>query len=107
MRGTDVGRICANGRFILQRKVKLYGLPDMIIPKLKRIKVSSEQELRNWLAKNSEHKQEVMIVTCNKKSRDKHVGSERVRDALSENGWVAGQSYTLDGNLVGHVVSYT
>jgi hypothetical protein len=79
----------------------------MIIPKLKRIKVSSEHELRNWLAKNSEQKQEVMIVTCNKKSRDKHISCDLVRDALDENGWAAGQSYTLDGNLVGHVVSYT
>lgn len=79
----------------------------MIIPKLKRIKVSSAQELRNWLAKNSEREQEVMIVTCNKKSRDKHISSDQVRDALCENGWAAGQSYTLDGNLVGHVGSHT
>ena len=79
----------------------------MIIPKLKRVKVSSELELRNWLAKNSEQRQEVMIVNCNKKSRDKHISSDQVRDALGENGWSAGQSYTLDGNLVGHVVSNT
>ncbi|SMX42420.1 hypothetical protein [Actibacterium lipolyticum] len=79
----------------------------MIIPKLKRVKVSSELELRNWLNKNSEQQQEVMIVTCNKKSRDKHISSDQVRDALSENGWTAGQSYTLDGNLVGHVASHT
>lgn len=79
----------------------------MIIPKLKRIKVSSEQELRNWLARNSGHKQEVMIVTCNKKSRDKHISSNQVREALDENGWTSGQNYTLDGNLVGHVVSNT
>lgn len=78
----------------------------MIIPKLKRIKVSSDEELRNWLTKNYEHEQEVMIVTCNKKSRDKHVSNDQVRAALSENGWTAGQSYTLDGNLVGHVVSH-
>ncbi|MCF2904456.1 hypothetical protein L0666_05615 [Octadecabacter sp. CECT 8868] len=79
----------------------------MIIPKLKRIKVSSELELRNWLAKNSEQQQEVMIVTCNKKSHDKHISGDQVRDALSEKGWAAGQSYTLDGNLVGYVVSHT
>ncbi len=78
----------------------------MIIPKLKRVKVSSVPELRNWLAKNSEQRQEVMIVTCNKKSRDKHISSDQVQEALSENGWAAGQSYTLDGNLVGHVVSH-
>ena len=78
----------------------------MIIPKLKRIKVSSEQELRNWLARNSEHEQEVMIVTCNKKSREKHVSGGQLRSALGDHGWTAGTSYTLVGNLVGHVVSH-
>jgi hypothetical protein len=58
----------------------------MPIPKLRRIKVSSEQELWNWLAKNSDHEQEVMLVTCSKKSRDKFVSSERLRYALSEHG---------------------
>ncbi|AXI45583.1 hypothetical protein C1J03_05755 [Sulfitobacter sp. SK012] len=77
-----------------------------MIPKLRRIKISSVQELKNWLAKNSKLEQEVMIVTCNKQSRDKHVSSDQVRDALSANGWTAGQSYTLDGNLVGHVASH-
>jgi len=79
----------------------------MIIPKLKRIKVSSEQELRSWLAKNSEREQEVMIITCNKKSRDKHLSRDQVRCALNEHGWAAGQSYTLGGNLVGQVVNHT
>lgn len=79
----------------------------MPIPKMKRIKVSTEQELRNFLAENSGHQQEVMIVTCNAKSPDKHISSERVRDAVRENGWNRGRSYTLDGNLVGHIVSHT
>ncbi|MEO1189232.1 MAG: hypothetical protein AAFW60_09165 [Pseudomonadota bacterium] len=92
-------------RLYHERTARFTGLRVMIIPKLKRIKVSSEQELRNWLAKNSERKQEVMIVTCNAKSRDKHISSDKVRDTLGEVGWVAGRSYTLDGNLVGHVIS--
>lgn len=79
----------------------------MNIPNLKRIKVSSEQELRNWLTKNTELKQDVMIVACNAKSRDKHITSIQVRDVLSENGWASGLSYTLAGDLVGHVASYT
>ncbi|KLN61702.1 hypothetical protein WH96_05105 [Kiloniella spongiae] len=79
----------------------------MNIPKLKRIKVLSEQELRNWLGKNSEQEQEVMIITCNKKSRDKYLSRDQVRSALNEHGWTAGQSYTLNGNLIGHVVSHT
>ena len=78
----------------------------MNLPKLKRIKVSSEKELRQWFAKNSEHGQEVMIITCNKKSRDKYVSGDQVRAAVREYGWAAGRSYTLVGNLEGHVVSY-
>ena len=78
----------------------------MIIPKLKRIKVSTEQELRRWLRKNSERPQEVMIVTCTKKSPDKHISSDQVRRAAGGSGWAAGRSYTLDGDLVGHVVRH-
>lgn len=77
----------------------------MLIPKLKRIKVSSEQELRNWLVKNSDQRQDVMIVTCDKKSREKHVNSGQVKKVLNEFGWAYGQSYTLTGNLLGHVAS--
>ncbi len=77
----------------------------MTIPKLKRVKISSELDLRTWLAKNSELRQEVMIVTCNKSSPDKYVSSDQVRNVLGESGWAAGRRYTLDGNLVGHVVS--
>lgn len=75
-------------------------------PNVKRIKVSTEQELRNFLAKESGPCQEVMIVTCNAGSRDKHIGSEQVRSAAREHGWTPGRSYTLDGNLVGHVISH-
>ncbi|MGD1886846.1 MAG: hypothetical protein ACFB01_06945 [Cohaesibacteraceae bacterium] len=75
----------------------------MIIPKLKRVKVSTEPELRNWLRKNSVLSHDVMIVTCNKKSQDKHISSEQVRFALDEAGWTAGRSYTLEGNLDGHI----
>ena len=79
----------------------------MTISKLKRIKVSTVQELRAWLRKSSEHQQQVMIVTCNKKSRDKYISSIQVRDAAREHGWNAGRSYSLDGNLMGHVLSNT
>ena len=48
-----------------------------------------------------------MIVTCNKKSRDKYISSIQVRDAAREHGWNAGRSYSLDGNLMGHVLSNT
>jgi len=74
----------------------------MTAPSLKRVKVSSEQELRIWLIK-AVNKAEVMLVTCGKKSPDKYISSAQVRLALSDHGWTAGQSYTLNGNLVGHV----
>ncbi len=79
----------------------------MIIPKLKRIKVSTEQDLRNWLAKNAAHSQDVMIVTCDKSSPKKYVSRAQVHDALNAHGWTSGQSYTLVGNLVGHVARHT
>ena len=79
----------------------------MIIPKLKRIKVSTVQELRSWLTKNSSKPQDVMIVTCNKRSQTKHIHSQQVRDIARETGWNSGRSYTLDGNLSGHIVSKT
>jgi hypothetical protein len=74
----------------------------MTVPRLKRIRVSSEQELDNWLAKNSEMG-EVLLVTCGKKSLEKFISSEQVRATLGLHGWTAGSSYTLKGNLVGHV----
>ena len=80
------------------------GTRDMAIPKLKRIKVSTETELRNWLGRNAGQGQEVMIVTCNRTSRHKYISSHLVREAVLESGWRPGRSYTLEGNLVGHVV---
>ncbi len=77
----------------------------MILPKLKRIKVSSESELRHWLARHSGQARDVVIVTCNKTSRDKFVASAQVRDVLEEFGWKARRSHTLRGNLVGHIVT--
>ncbi|MCC1494014.1 hypothetical protein [Cognatishimia sp. F0-27] len=77
----------------------------MTMPTLKRIKVATEQELRHALAKEFGSDREVMIVTSNAKSRDKHISSELVREAARENGWQPGRSYTLSGNLLGHVVS--
>lgn len=77
----------------------------MNIPRLKRVKVSSEQELRNWIAKNHLRDDEFMIVTSSKKAPKKHISTAQLRDVLGEKGWIVSRSYTLDGNLVGHVVS--
>lgn len=76
----------------------------MTIPKLKRIKVSSQGQLQTWLAKNADCPGEVMIVTCDKTSRDKYLSTAQVEKALRDHGWSAGPRYTLIGNLIGHVV---
>lgn len=44
-----------------------------------------------------------MIVTCNRTSRDKYISTHQVSEVLEEFGWDKGRSYTLSGNLVGHV----
>lgn len=76
----------------------------MAVEKLKRIKVSSVQELQVWLAKNATLSQDVMIVTCSKISTTKHISSAQVRAALGKTGWVSGPSQTLGGNLLGHII---
>ena len=78
----------------------------MTIPKLKRIKVGSETALRDWLRKQEEEPQEVMIVTCDKTSIDQYLATPQVRDALVAHGWQSGRSYTLNGGLVGHVATF-
>lgn len=77
----------------------------MSIPNLKRVKLNSEQELINWLAKTNGPMPDVMLVTCNSKSHDKYLTTEQVRQAIVDRGYRAGRRYTLNGNLVGHVVS--
>ena len=77
----------------------------MKIPNLKRVKISSEQELRIWLAKHPHQEECVMLVTYSNASRPKYVSREQVRDALTAHGWVAGPRYTLNAILMGHVIS--
>ncbi len=77
----------------------------MNIPNLKRVKISSEQELRVWLNKHPNQEQSVMLVTHNKKFLEKHVSREQVQGALIEHGWADGPRYTLNAHLIGHVIS--
>ena len=74
------------------------------IPNLKRIKIASEQELRNWLARNADHSGEVMLTLFPKSSAEKYISREAINAALQEHGWKSGRRYTLNGGLVGHVV---
>lgn len=75
----------------------------MTLPNLKRVKVSTPQELRTWLTKTGEDCSEVLIVTCGRKSKDKHIPGADVRRTIAEHGWIAGRSYSMIGNLQGHV----
>ena len=77
----------------------------MNMPNLKRVRVASVHELRIWLEKNSGEDHRVMIVTCDRRSPSKYVSSENVRNILDEYGWMSERSYTLNGNLLGHVIS--
>lgn len=77
----------------------------MGIPNLKRVKISSEQELKVWLTKHPDQDQSVMLVTYTKTSRDKHVSHEQVHEALVEHGWTSERRYTLNPHLIGHVIS--
>ncbi len=79
----------------------------MDIPKLKRVKVASVRDLRVWLETHSGEDNRVMIITCDKRSPSKHISSASVRSVLAEYGWTSEQSYTLNGNLLGHVVCNT
>lgn len=76
----------------------------MTIPNLKRVKVASEQELENWLVQHPDQDDEIMVVTHNKTSADKHVSREQVAEALAAHGWISGTRYTLNGTLIGHVI---
>ncbi len=46
-----------------------------------------------------------MIVTCDRSSPTKHVSRASVRSILAQHGWKSEKSYTLNGNLLGHVIS--
>ncbi|WP_368187963.1 hypothetical protein [Aestuariibius sp. HNIBRBA575] len=76
----------------------------MTIPKLKRIKVSTEQDLKNWVGQNPNLTQDVMIVTCNKTSRSRYLCNDQIDAVLQSHNWQTTRRYTLNGNLVGHVI---
>ncbi|MFT6945320.1 MAG: hypothetical protein ACJAUW_001902 [Yoonia sp.] len=76
----------------------------MSIPNLKRVRVSSEAELRRWFALGSEQMEPVMLVTYNRTSADKNVSHDQEHAAMDAYGWVHGQKFTLNKSLIGHVI---
>ncbi len=77
----------------------------MAIPKLKRINVSSENELDIWLANNSSQEVSTMVVTHASTSHRKFVSRERIGQLLETHGWEAGPRYTLGSGILGHVIT--
>ena len=77
----------------------------MNVPQLKRIRVSSLREVQTWLVKNKSWPDEVMLVTYNQKSAGESVSREELEIVVVEHGWALGRSYTLNRDLVGHVIA--
>ena len=77
----------------------------MTIPNLKRVKILDEAALRVWLTKNTDIGQSVMLVMFDNSSAEKFIEPEAVNAALRDLGWGSGRRYTLNGNLIGHVIS--
>jgi len=75
------------------------------IPSLKRLTISSQGQLESWLAKHSGGAQSVMLVTHANASHPDYVGREHVAEALAVHGWQAGRRYTLNADLLGHVIT--
>ena len=70
---------------------------------LRRIKVSSLDQLRTWVSANVNQRRDVMIVTNSKPNSRHYISSAQVRAVLSDFGWQAGPSSTLKGGLMEHV----
>ena len=79
----------------------------MSIPAMKRVTISSAQQLDDWLRMQPADASTVMLVTHNQRSSDKHVSTAEVQTAIGEYGWQAGFRYSLNPHLTGHVIRKT
>lgn len=70
---------------------------------LKRVTVSSPQELESWLAKAAAAHESAMLVTPT--SGKDTISREQVEDVLAAHGWVSERRYTLGKRQLGHVIS--
>jgi len=77
----------------------------MSLPKLKHIKVDSEQQLDVWLAKNSSQQESVMLVAHANRTHIKFVSREQIRQTLNKHSWEAGPCHTIGSDLLGHVIT--
>ena len=77
----------------------------MPIPNLKRVRITSAHQLSDWLGRNSEIGQSVMLVIHRKDAANNQVSAAELRAVLDDHGWQSGFRYTLNADLVGHVAS--
>ena len=75
------------------------------LPKLKKIRISSELELDIWLKRNTNHEESVILVTHTNKAHKNYVSRRQVNEILVQYGWEANSRFNLGSNLLGHVVS--
>lgn len=71
---------------------------------LKRVNITSAQQLDSWLHKHADQTGDVVLVTRTDHAPDKHVGLEHMLRALAAHGWISARSYTLGSTKIGHVV---
>lgn len=76
----------------------------MSIPNLKRVTISSVQQLENWVQKNADLGHSVMLVLFDKTGGERFIEPDVVSATLTAQGLNSGRRYTLHGNLIGHVV---
>ena len=75
------------------------------ILKLKRLKISSAADLKDWLRKNADHPSRIMVVTNARAQSPDHVSRDEITQALADHGWTTGPRFTLNTHLLGHVIA--
>jgi hypothetical protein len=76
----------------------------MTIPTLKRVKIASERELRDWLARHPQEDRDIMVVSVANRENPRHVARDAIVAAAESQGWHAGRAHTLTGGLRGQVI---
>jgi hypothetical protein len=77
---------------------------EMTIPTLKRVKIASERELRDWLARHPQEDRDIMVVSVANRENPRHVARDAIVAAAESQGWHAGRAHTLTGGLRGQVI---
>jgi uncharacterized protein YdeI (YjbR/CyaY-like superfamily) len=71
----------------------------------KQFQITSQEELREWLAANHSQHESIWLVTYKKNVLDKYVSTSEVLDELLCFGWIDGIRRKLDENLTMQLIS--